>query len=161
MFKKISILLSITLLLCSINASTSSASGSSNITYLENGYYIITEDIQEINNFTGIDLLATTTTKSVSKSSKMYDTSDRLIATLTVYASFSIDTGVSVTCTKVEYTKTISNNNWTFVSGTTSKNNTSSTKASATAKGTFKNTLTGKTVPITVTVSCTNRGDIS
>ena len=162
MIKKISVLLSVMILACCIHVyDVSAASVASNTVYLDDGYYIITNGTQESEVLTDFMLLSSTTTKNVSKTSKLYDSQDRLIAALTVYASFSINNGISVKCTKVAYDKTIYNDNWSFVSATTSKNNSSSSKASASASGIFKNNITGKKVTIPVTVYCTDTGTIS
>lgn len=160
MLKKISILLSAVILFCSINVSTVLAAPDSSITYLEDGYYLITENAQEFDD-SNISLMSSTVTKIGSKPGKLYDEQDRLLVTFTVYASFLINSGVSVKCTRVSYEKTISSSDWTFVSATTSMNNSSSSKASATATGIFKNVKTGKKVTIPVTVYCTKNGSIS
>lgn len=160
MIKKCSFLLLAIIFLSSINTSTVFAASESTITYLEDGYYLITENADNFN--TPIAPLASSiVTKNGYKPSRLYDAQDRLLLTFTVYASFTINTGVSVKCTQVTYGKTISSDNWTFVSATTSKNNSSTSKASATATGVFRNVNTGKKVTIPVTVYCTKDGTIS
>ena len=156
MRKKLSVILSLAVMICCFHFSTVSEAANSDITYLEDGYYLVTE-VQD--SASGITTYSTT--KSGSKTSRLYGADDQLLATFTVYGTFSIDSGVSVECTKVSYSQTVSSSNWKFLSATISRNNTSTSKASAVGTGMFKNVNTGKQVNISVTFSCSKTGVLS
>lgn len=158
--KKILFILAFALIICCIQTSTISKAANSKITYLEDGYYLVTDDVQISSDLSGI-VTYSTTTKNGSKTSRLYDADDQLIATFTVYGAFSINSGVSVECTKVTYSQTVSSSKWKFLSATISRNNTSTSKASAVGVGMFKNVNTGKQVNISVTLSCSKTGVLS
>lgn len=160
MHKKSSFILTCILILCCFHVSIAPKAASSDITYLEDGYYIITDTIQNSSALSGIATYSITT-KNGSKTSRLYDENDQLIATFTVYGSFSINSGVSVECTQVTYSQTVSNSNWKFLSATINRVNTSTSKASAKGVGMFKNVNTGKQVNISVTLSCSKTGALS
>ncbi len=111
MQKKILFILAFALMICCIQTSTISKAANSKITYLEDGYYLVTDDLQISSDLSGI-VTYSTTTKNGSKTSRLYDADDQLIATFTVYGAFSINSGVSVECTKVTYSQTVSSSKY-------------------------------------------------
>ena len=119
----------------------------SKTTYFPDGSYIVTTlSINETS--------ARSTTKSASKTDTAYSTSGSKLYSFTVTATFEINSGSSVKCTSASYSKSIYNNSWSFVSASTTS------KASATSKGTFKNSA-GKSNSLSPTVSCDKNGNIS
>ena len=125
----------------------------SKTTYFPDGSYIVTTlSINETS--------ARSTTKSASKTDTAYSTSGSKLYSFTVTATFEINSGSSVKCTSASYSKSIYNNSWSFVSASTSRNNSSTSKASATSKGIFKNSA-GKSNSLSPTVSCDKNGNIS
>ena len=79
--------------------------------------------------------------------------------TFTVYGSFSVNEGVSVSCTSDSYGSSIFNSAWTRVSGTSSHSG-----ATATASGTMTRYYGGapvQTVYPSISVSCDKYGNFS
>ena len=85
-----------------------------------------------------------------------YSTSKTASKTAVAYSP----NGSSVSCTSASYSKNIYDSTWNFISASTSRNNSSSSKASASAKGYFKN-ATGGSQTLTPTVYCDKNGNIS
>ena len=150
----------LSVLLTCFHSSVISKAANSDAVYLDDGYYIITEEIQYSSVLSEITTYSTTT-QNASKTSRLYDANDQLIATFTVYGSFSINNGTSVKCTDVTYSQSVSSSKWKFLSATISRNNTSISTASAVGTGMFKNVNTGKQVNISVTLSCSKTGVLS
>ena len=154
--KRLSILfLSLTLLLFSIcpKAVLADSSAESNIVYYPVGSYVVTTLHIEPS-------VSRSSNKTASKTSTAYNPSGAKLYSLTVTGTFSINNGVSVTCTSVSYSKSIFHSLWSLTSASTSRNNSSTTKASATATGYFKSTI-GETQSLSPTVYCDKNGNIS
>ena len=103
---------------------------------------------------------AYSTSKTASKTAVAYSPNGSKICTFTVTGTFEINSGSSVSCTSASYSKNIYDSTWNFISASTSRNNSSSSKASASAKGYFKN-ATGGSQTLTPTVYCDKNGNIS
>ena len=101
---------------------------------------------------------AYSTSKTASKTAVAYSPNGSKICTFTVTGTFEINSGSSVSCTSASYSKNIYDSTWNFISASTSRNNSSSSKASA--KGYFKN-ATGGSQTLTPTVYCDKNGNIS
>ena len=113
-------------------------------TYNPDGSYVITT----LNiSYTA----AYSTSKTASKTAVAYSPNGSKICTFTVTGTFEINSGSSVSCTSASYSKNIYDSTWNFISASTSRNNSSSSKASASAKGYFKN-ATGGSQTLTPTV---------
>lgn len=90
---------------------------SETVELLENGYYvktIVAEDVPAMSP-------RATTTKSGSKVRVFYNNSDEEIMRFTLKGTFSLNTGVSATCTASSYTTSISNNSWSVKSASATK----------------------------------------
>lgn len=90
---------------------------SETVEMLEDGYYVKTIVAE------GNPTKATraTTTKSGSKAFVLYNNSDVELARFTVKGTFSVNNGVSATCTASSYTTSISNNAWSVKSASATK----------------------------------------
>lgn len=125
----------------------------SKTTYFPDGSYVVTTlSINETS--------ARSTTKRASKTDTAYNASGSKLYSFTVTATFEINSGSSVKCTSASYSKSIYDSTWRSVSASTSRNNSSTSKASATSKGYFKDS-TGKSNTLSPTVSCDKNGNIS
>lgn len=74
-------------------------------------------------------------------------------------ATFSYEYGVSSTCTKVSYTKTINDSGWSFSDGSATKSGNV-----ATGKGTFKYKvlfITTQTRNVNITLTCDKYGNVT
>ncbi len=155
MKKHFRFILSLTLLMCIVFVQTVFATpeASSTITYYPDGSYVITTLTIEQSS-------ARSTTKKASQTANAYSSSGSKLYSFTVTATFEINSGSSVKCTSASYSKSIYDSTWSFVSASTSRNNSSTSKASATSKGYFKDS-TGKSNTLSPTVSCDKNGNIS
>lgn len=90
---------------------------SETVEMLEDGYYVKTIVAEEISTMT----TRATTTKSGSKAFVLYNNSDEELARFTVKGTFSVNSGVSATCTASSYTTSISNNAWSVKSASATK----------------------------------------
>lgn len=130
-----------------------SSNAKTEITYNPDGSYVITT----LNiSYTA----AYSTSKTASKTAVAYSPNGSKICTFTVTGTFEINSGSSVSCTSASYSKNIYDSTWNFISASTSRNNSSSSKASASAKGYFKNATDGSQT-LTPTVYCDKNGNIS
>lgn len=84
---------------------------------LEDGYYVKTIIAEEIPAMAP----RATTTKSGSKAFVLYNNSDEELARFTLKGTFSVNAGVSATCTASSYTTSISNNSWSVKSASATK----------------------------------------
>ncbi|MCM1285886.1 MAG: hypothetical protein NC213_05065 [Acetobacter sp.] len=126
------------------------------IEYFSDGSYMVTTIETEADN--GIALLATTSTKSSSKSVKYYSSSNDLQWIVTLTGTFSY-TGSSATCTKSSATYKVYDSNWKVKSATASKSGRTATgnyTVKRYALGIVTSTKTG-----TIKISCSNTGVIS
>ena len=130
-----------------------SSNAKTEITYNPDGSYVITT----LNiSYTA----AYSTSKTASKTAVAYSPNGSKICTFTVTGTFEINSGSSVSCTSASYSKSIYDSTWNFISASTSRNNSSSSQASASAKGYLKN-ATGGSQTLTPTVYCDKNGNIS
>lgn len=133
---------------------TVSANSSSDVIF-ENGYYIETVIIEdEI-----IQTRGTTYTKSGTKTQTVRDSDGKALYSFTVKGTFTVNAGVSATCTSASYTYSITDDSWHFDSASTSKSGNK-----ATATGTFKKKIlliTTDTRSCTVTLECDKNGNLS
>lgn len=156
MYKKLSFLFCLAIMIYYSDFSLISMAANSNITILDDGYYLVTEVHDSIS-----DVAVCSTTKNGSKTSKLYDENGQLLASFTVYGTFLIENGIHVECTSVSYSQNVSGNNLRFLSATISRNNTSTDSASVVGTGMYKNKNTGKQVNLSVTLSCSKTGVLS
>ena len=115
--------------------------------------YTITQD-NELTNMQS----RTVQTVSSSGTATVVDGSTTLY-TLSVHATFSVNVGVSATCTGCSYTYSIKDSSWHFDSATATKSGNS-----ATATGTFyKKVLfvTAKTLTTSIKLICDKNGKIT
>lgn len=123
---------------------------SESITKLEDGSYYITV-IEETTS-------PRSTTKSGTKTSRYYSSSDELLWSVTVKGTFSY-TGSSAKCTASSVSTTCPNDNWKITSKSSSK---SGAKASATATAKrYASSVPVQTVTKTVTLTCSPTGILS
>lgn len=154
--KRLSILFfSLTLLLFSLcpKAVLADSRTESNIVYYPDGSYVVTTLHIEPS-------ASRSSSKTAAKTATGYSADGTKLYTITVNGTFSINSGVSVSCTSVSYSKSILSNTWNLISASTSRNNSSTSKASATATGYFKGTG-GETRTLSPTVYCDKNGNIS
>lgn len=165
--KYISVFVAITLLClpvgrCPVNAESQSATVSNatdnTITWTETtpeGYtlvYTITQD-----NFLSNPQSRATQTVSGSNTVTVKDGSTTLY-TLSVHATFSVNVGVSATCTGCSYTYSIKNSSWHFDSATATKSGNT-----ATATGNFHKEvlfITTQTRTTTAQLACDKNGNL-
>lgn len=98
-----------------------------------------------------------TKTVSGSKTTTVKDGSTTLY-TLSVHATFSVNVGVSATCTGCSYTYSIKNSSWHFDSATATKSGNT-----ATATGTFHKEvlfITTQTRTTTARIACDKNGNL-
>ena len=120
MFFSIALLLSFCALPFGANAQVAKSEEriiSETVEMLEEGYYVKTIVAEEIPAMA----LRATTTKSGSKAFVLYNNSDEELARFTLKGTFSVNSGVSATCTSSSYTTSISNNSWSVKSASATK----------------------------------------
>lgn len=120
MFLSIALLLSFCALPFGANAQVAKSEEriiSETIEMLEEEYYVKTIITEEIPSMAP----RATTTKSGSKAFVLYNNSDVELARFTVRGTFSVNSGVSATCTASSYTTSISNNAWSVESASATK----------------------------------------
>ena len=127
------------------------------VEYLSDGGYVETY-VGEVSNGSKITTYAAATTKTGYKSKTGYDSAGVMTWKVTVYGTFSINPGVSVSCTDAWHT-TNAYSPWVLDSA-------SSSRGSASATGTAKFLkkflfVTTNTETATVTVYCDKNGNIS
>lgn len=117
---------------------------------LGDGYYLIAETFQS----------GVRASKSVSGSKPYtcYDGAGTALWKVTLYGTFTY-TGSSATCTASSISTTIYENSWSTGSKSASKSGSKAT-GSATMKQT-KNGLTAKSVPVSLSLSCSASGTLS
>lgn len=164
--KSVSVFLVLTMLYltafaCPINAASQSvktATADNSVTWTEvtsDGYtlvYTITQD-----NFLSNTQSRAAQTVSGSNTVTVKDGSTTLY-TLSVHATFSVNVGVSATCTGCSYTYSIKNSSWHFDSATATKSGNT-----ATATGQFHKEvlfITTQTKTSTVRLTCDKNGNL-
>lgn len=160
MKKMISFVCAVVLLACGTmnvgalteTAPTTQVVVSETVEYFEDGSYITTVITEE-------PTLARATTKTGSKTSTYKDADGDALWQFVVTGTFSVNTGVSATCTKASHTETIYNDSWSVASASATK---SGNKAIGNA--TFEKEIlfvTTDTVERTLTLVCSVNGALS
>ena len=120
MFLSITLLLSFCALPFGANAQVAKSEEriiSETVEMLEDGYYVKTIVAEELPAMAP----RATTTKSGSKSYVLANNNGEELARFTLKGTFSVNTGVSATCTASSYTTSISNNSWSVKSASATK----------------------------------------
>lgn len=131
---------------------------SENIEYLENEITLITTIHEQASHTTGISTRATTYSKTGTKTQTGMNGS-MVLYSLSVTGTFTVNPGVSATCTESSYGYTINDSAWALDSASASRSGNK-----ATASGTFKRTLlliTVETVTLNPVLSCDVNGNLS
>lgn len=155
MKKCISLCLCIALLLCMLPCATFATGASvqphTTVIQFEDGSYCITTIIQE-------EILpssrGTAQTKTGTREMKVYNANNVLQLTLRIRGTFTYD-GTTATATSAQYSYTISQESWKFVSANASRNG-----ATATVVGTFRNSGSYNRT-FTVSLTCSPTGVLS
>ncbi|MBQ3016022.1 MAG: hypothetical protein IJD79_04500 [Clostridia bacterium] len=164
--KKILAFISFTVLLLSFSltafASTSlpekSLPENSEITYLSNGSYIITT-FSVIPTDNSVQTAATTYTKQGTKTINCYSSDNELEWEYTLTGTFTVNNGISATCTNATHSKTIYSSKWSF-----SDENTYAENNVAHGKGVFKRKVLFIVVEKTnvdISITCDVYGNLS
>lgn len=125
------------------------------VIYLDDGSYFKTKIISEPTAYSS----SVTKTKSVD----YHNASGKLIFSLYVTGTFSINYGTSVTCTSKSHRYQINNSAWSCTSASSHISNNDST-ASAVANGTFIRKILGikvDTINAMATLTCDKNGNFS
>ena len=133
---------------------------SETIEYLEDGTQIVTTvyDTTPYEN-NGVAPVATTITKSGSKTATGKNSDGDVLWTLTVHGTFRVVTGSSATCTASSYSYTAPGSGWSLKSGSATKSGNV-----ATANGIFVKKFLGittETRDVTVNLVCSTSGTLS
>ena len=124
--------------------------------YFDDGSYIIYETLEQKND---VVLLSTSYYKTGKRHVTNYDSNNNVQWVYTLSAEYFIEEGISVRCTKADYSTTINNSNWKFSDGSTSySGNTAYGKGKFTHKVLF---ITTKTENIDIHLSCDSYGTLS
>lgn len=139
--------------------STTITDAENEVTYFEDGSYLVTTLAKEITPISrAVDQMVFT------KTATAYDSSNKARCALTVVGAFEVNKGVSVKCVGVKTETAVYQSGWSVENISTSRNNSSTTKASATASGQFVHRVAGivtEKLPVSVTVSCDKNGNAS
>lgn len=104
--------------------------------------------------------VTSTYTKTGTKTVTKYDSNSKILWRYVLSATFTVNEGVSATCTSASYTKTINNTFWKFSNGSTKKSG-----ATANGKGKFTYKVlwlfSGETVTIDINLTCNQYGVLS
>lgn len=124
--------------------------------YFEDGSYIVYETLEQKID---VVLLSTSYSKTGKRHVTRYDSNNNVQWIYTLSAEYRIEEGISVTCTKADYSTTINNSSWTFSNGSaTYSGNTAYGKGKFTHKVWF---ITTKTENIDIHLSCDSYGNLS
>lgn len=121
-----------------------------NITYLENGYYIITTDMDYAPR--------SANTVSRGRTNTVYNADDEKLYSITLNATFTYN-GTSATCTSATPTAKVYATTWKNVSKTATKSGNK-----CTAQGVFSQYYNGHTIDtdsISVSITCSPTGVLS
>lgn len=124
------------------------------VEYLSDGSYIVTTITSEETT------LMRSTSKTLTKSVRVYNSDKEETCRLTLKSVFSINNGSSVTCTSSSCSTTIYQDGWSIVSTSATRSNKTS-YATATATGTAKKKVLGittKSIPLSTTITCYKDG---
>lgn len=135
--------------LCAAASGTSATKTKTTIEYLENGDYIETIITWEESN--------TRNTKPATKTAYYKNGNGDTLWSLKVTATFSYD-GVSCDCTSARHSTTVNSSAVTINNASSSR---SGNRATATATATVTINNTAKTVPLSVTLTCSPTGVLS
>lgn len=124
--------------------------------YFNDGSYIIYETLEQKND---VVLFSTSYYKTGKRHVTNYDSNNNVQWVYTLSAEYWIEEGISVTCTKADYSTTINNSNWKFSDGAASySENTAYGKGKFTHKVWF---VTTKTETIDIHLACDSYGNLS
>ena len=129
----------------------------STITYFTDGSSITVSPVRDAVEANLVR--ATTQTLNKSKDVTYKDSDGNIEWKYTLSATFTYEYGVSATCTKASYTKTINDSAWSFSDGSATKSGNV-----ATGKGTFKYKvlfITTQTRNINITLTCDKYGNVT
>lgn len=124
--------------------------------FLDNGMYYVDEITIESG---GITTFGTIRTVKGSKTRTSYSPSGAVNFKLTVHGTFTVNTGVSATCTASTYSYSIVNSDWRLTAGSARKS-----ANTAIAEGTFKRKvlfIDVETVATSIMLSCNTNGTLS
>lgn len=126
------------------------------ITYFSDGSTLTTSPVMPVEDQV---TSRATQTKTVYRTSTYKDSDGNVKWEFKLTATFSYEYGVSATCTKASYSKTINDSSWSFSDGSATKSGNV-----ATGKGTFKFKvlfITTQTHNVTVTLTCDKYGNVT
>ena len=146
------LILAISPLGITVYAAAPEATGSkTEVTYFEDGSYLVTVITED----TGTSMARITNSKSGSKRTALYSSTNDLLCSLTVYGTFTYD-GSSALATNSSYSYTVDSSLWSFDSGSSVK---SGSKVTATATFNFLSFVQSRT--ISVSLACSPNGTLS
>lgn len=129
---------------------------SSETEYFEDGSYIVYEILEQKNDVVLFSSYTKTGTRNVTK----YDSNNKVQWIYTLSAEYWIDEGISVSCTKADYSTTINNSSWSFSNGSASySGNTAYGKGKFTYKVLWL--FPTQNVNIDIDLSCDSYGNLS
>ncbi|MBQ3604285.1 MAG: hypothetical protein IJA02_10615 [Clostridia bacterium] len=132
-----------------------SANNGADLLLSENGYYVETTIIEDKSSITR----ASTYTKSGSKVQTVRDADGNVLFSFTLKGTFTVNSGVSATCTSVSYTYSITDDAWDFDSANTSKSGNTASGTAIFKKKILFITTTEET--INLTLQCDKNGNLS
>ncbi len=125
--------------------------------YLDDGSYIVYETLEQKKD---VILLATSYSKTGTRNVTKYDSNNKVQWVYTLSAEYQIEEGISVRCTKTDYSTTINNSSWSFSNGSTSySGNTAYGKGKFTYKVLW--IFSTQNVNIDIQLSCDSYGNLS
>lgn len=128
-----------------------------NIEYFDDGSYIVYETLEQKND---VVLLANSYYKTGTRNVTKHDSSNKVQWVYTLSAEYWIEEGVSVKCTKADYSTTINNSSWSFSNGSASySGNTTYGKGKFTYKVLW--IFSTQNVNIDIKLSCDSYGNLS
>ena len=130
---------------------------SSETQYFEDGSYIIYETIEQTND---VVLLSTSYSKEGKRTVTKTGNDGKVLWTYTLIAEYWIEEGISVRCTKADYSTSINNSSWSFSDGSSTY---SGNIAYGKGKFTYKVLWLFPTqdVNIDIKLSCDSYGNLS
>lgn len=130
---------------------------SSETKYFEDGSYIVYETLEQKND---VLLFSSSYTKTGTRNVTKYDSNNKVQWIYTLSAEYWIEEGISVSCTKADYSTTINNSSWSFSNGSASySGNTAYGKGKFTYKVLWL--FPTQNVNIDIQLSCDSYGNLS
>lgn len=130
---------------------------SSETKYFEDGSYIVYETLEQKND---VLLFSSSYTKTGTRNVTKYDSNNKVQWIYTLSAEYWIEEGISVSCTKADYSTTINNSSWSFSNGSASySGNTAYGKGKFTYKVLWL--FPTQNVNIDIDLSCDSYGNLS